>query len=152
EIRKANNAIAVSFVNLRTPRPAPRHDSMVLSLTGPKNKEMGCRRSRAGMPSIAEWLEELGLGEYAQRFADNGIDFSVLGNLSEQDLRELGVLLGHRRKLQAAVAGLPATAPGPAPPKATAAPTAKPVDAAERRQLTVMFCDLVGSTALSTKI
>src|SRR6516162_4535812 len=104
------------------------------------------------MQSIAEWLEELGLGEYAQRFAENGIDFSVLGHLSDQDLKDLGVLLGHRRKLQAAVGGLPAAAPSPAPPKATAAPTAKPEDAAERRQLTVMFCDLVGSTALSARI
>ena len=102
------------------------------------------------MQSIAEWLEELRLGEYAQRFAENGIDFSVLDHLSDQDLKDLGVLLGHRRKLQAAIAGLPGTAP--APPKAGAAPITMPKDAAERRQLTVMFIDLVGSTALSTKL
>jgi class 3 adenylate cyclase len=59
-------------------------------------------------------------------------------------------LLGHRRKLQAAIGGLPGAAP--APPKAAAAPIAKPEDAAERRQLTVMFCDLVGSTALSARL
>jgi hypothetical protein len=57
------------------------------------------------MQSIAAWLEELRLGEYAQRFAENGIDFSVLGHLSDQDLKDLGVLLGHRRKLQAAIVG-----------------------------------------------
>jgi class 3 adenylate cyclase len=102
------------------------------------------------MQSIAEWLEELGLGEYAQRFAENGIDSSVLGHLSDQDLKDLGVLLGHRRKLQAAIAGLPGAAP--APPQAAAAPTAEPEDAAERRQLTVMFCDLVGSTVLSARL
>jgi len=60
------------------------------------------------MRSIAEWLEELGLGEYAQRFAENGFDFFVLGHQSNQDLKDLGVLLGHRRKLRAAIAGLPA--------------------------------------------
>jgi len=102
------------------------------------------------MQSIAEWLEKLGLGEYAQRFAENGIDFSVLSHLSDQDLKDLGLLLGHRRKLQAAIAGLPNSAP--APLKTAAAPTTKPHDAAERRQLTVMFCDLVGSTALSARL
>jgi len=102
------------------------------------------------MQSIAEWLEELRLGEYAQRFAENGIDLSVLGHLSDQDLKDLGVLLGHRRKLQVAIAELPGAAP--APPKTAAAPAAKPEDAAERRQLTVMFCDLVGSTALSARL
>src|SRR5215467_4687277 len=118
----------------------------------PQKQRIGAQAIEAAMQSIAEWLEELGLGEYTQRFAENGIDFSVLGHLSDQDLKDLGLLLGHRRKLQAAVAGLPAAAPGPAPPKATAVPAAKHEDAAERRQLTVMFCDLVGSTALSTKI
>ena len=82
------------------------------------------------MPSIAEWLEGLGLGEYTQRFAENGIDFSVLGHLSDQDLKDLGVLLGHRRKLQAAIAGLPGAAP--APPQAAAAPIPKPEDASEK--------------------
>jgi hypothetical protein len=71
------------------------------------------------MQSIAEWLAGLGLGEYTQRFAENGIDFSVLGHLSDQDLKDLGVLLGHRRKLQAAIAGLPDSAP--APPETAAA-------------------------------
>jgi class 3 adenylate cyclase len=96
------------------------------------------------MQSIAEWLAGLGLGEYAQRFAENGIDFSALGHLSDQDLKDLGLLLGHRRKLQAAIAGLPDAAPAP--------PITKLEDAAERRHLTVMFCDLVGSTALSAQL
>jgi class 3 adenylate cyclase/predicted ATPase len=102
------------------------------------------------MQSMAGWLAELGLGEYTQCFAENGIDFSALGHLSDQDLKDLGMLLGHRRKLQAAIAGLPDTAP--APPKTAAAPMTKPEDAAERRHLTVMFCDLVGSTALSARL
>src|SRR6516165_10625032 len=115
----------------------------------PQKQRIGAQAIEAAMQSIAEWLEELGLGEYAQCFAENGIDFSAVGHLSDQDLKDLGVLLGHRRKLQAAIAGLSGAAP--APGKTAAAPIAKPKDAAERRQLTVIFCDLVGSTALSTR-
>src|SRR5262245_12388578 len=71
----------------------------------PQKQRIGAQAIEAAMQSIAEWLEELGLGEYAQRFAENGIDSSVLGHLSDQDLKDLGVLLGHRRKLQAAMPG-----------------------------------------------
>jgi len=85
------------------------------------------------MQSIAEWPEEVGLGEYAQHFAESGIDFSVLGHLSDQDLKDLGVLLGHRRKLQAAIGGLPGAAP--APPKTAAAPITKPETACKNRAL-----------------
>jgi class 3 adenylate cyclase len=101
------------------------------------------------MQSIAEWLEKLGLGQYAQRFAENGIDLSVLQDLTDQDLREVGVLLGHRRKILRAIRDLSGTSAAvTAPPaRVTTEPTRR--DDAERRQLTVMFCDLVGSTALS---
>jgi predicted ATPase/class 3 adenylate cyclase len=100
------------------------------------------------MRDIAEWLASIGLGEYAQRFADNAIDLSVIRDLTEQDLKDLGVLLGHRRKMLRAIAELDRTA---AAPIETAT---KPVlrDEAERRQLTVLFCDLVGSTALSARL
>src|SRR6266403_4635955 len=100
------------------------------------------------MKGIAEWLASLGLGEYAQRFADNAIDLSVIRDLTEQDLKDLGVLLGHRRKILRAIAELDAVAPAP-----TKTPT-EPVlrDEAERRHLTVMICDLVGSTALSARL
>jgi class 3 adenylate cyclase len=104
------------------------------------------------MQSIAEWLEELGLGEYAQRFAENGIDLSVLQDLTDQDLREVGVLLGHRRKILRAIrdpCGASSAVAAPSAPTATE-PTRQ--DDAERRQLTVMFTDLVGSTALSTML
>src|SRR5262249_46641066 len=97
----------------------------------PQKQRIGAQGIEAAMQSMAEWLEELGLGEYAQRFAENGIDSSVLGHLSDQDLKDLGVLLGHRRKLQAAIAGLPGAAP--APPQAAAAPLTMPKDNAERR-------------------
>jgi hypothetical protein len=92
------------------------------------------------------------MSEYAQRFAENGIDFSVLPDLTDQDLKDIGVLLGHRRKLLRAIAelnGVEKGAPKPDPPAATAV---APQDAAERRQVTVMFSDLVGSTALSARM
>ena len=66
------------------------------------------------MQQIADWLEKLGMSEYAQRFAENGIDVSVLRHLTDQDLKEIGVLLGHRRKMLAAIAELAGAAPGTA--------------------------------------
>jgi class 3 adenylate cyclase len=100
------------------------------------------------MQQVAAWLEKLGMSEYAGRFAENRIDFSVLRDLTDQDLKELGVVLGDRKKLLRAIGELDAVASeasGPAVPPASR-------DAAERRQLTLMFCDLVGSTALSTQL
>jgi class 3 adenylate cyclase/predicted ATPase len=99
---------------------------------------------------ITEWLALLGLSEYAQRFVENDIDVSVLRHLTDQDLKELGVSLGHRRKMQAAIVQFADAAP--VTPQAAAQPEPKPRDDAERRQLTVMFTDLVGSTALSTRL
>ncbi|MCP3370895.1 adenylate/guanylate cyclase domain-containing protein [Bradyrhizobium cajani] len=92
---------------------------------------------------IAEWLEKLELGQYAERFAQNGIDLGVLPELMDEDFDKLGVLLGHRRKMLRAIAELD--------PAALIASPAPPHDA-ERRHLTVMFCDLVGSTALSARL
>ena len=102
------------------------------------------------MQQIADWLEKLGMSEYAQRFAENGIDFSVLAHLTDQDLKDIGVLLGHRRKILAAITEITGTAP--AAPAPTPATEPKPQDTAERRQVTVMFSDLVGSTALSARM
>src|SRR6516162_5435051 len=98
------------------------------------------------MQQIADWLEKLGMSEYAQRFAENRIDFSVLPGLTDQDLKDLGVALGDRRKILRAIAGLKSTEAVASSP-ATEAVIARPQDAAERRQVTVMFSDLVGSTA-----
>jgi predicted ATPase/class 3 adenylate cyclase len=100
------------------------------------------------MTGIAEWLASIGLGEYAQRFGDNAIDLSVLRDLTEQDLKDLGVLLGHRRKMLRAIAELK----GDVLRTSQAGTKPAPRDGAERRQLTVMFCDLVGSTALSARL
>jgi class 3 adenylate cyclase/predicted ATPase len=103
------------------------------------------------MQQIADWLEKLGLGQYAQRFAENEIDVSVLRHLTDQDLREIGVPLGHRRKMLAAIReGVGSPTPAPVEPVTDFEPTRQ--NSAERRQITVMFSDLVGSTALSARM
>src|SRR5262252_5707395 len=104
------------------------------------------------MQPIAEWLEKLGLERYAERFAVNGIDLSDLRHLTDQDLKDIGVLLGHRRRMLAAISELAGAAPATPGPTITTAAPATSQDSAERRQLTVMFCDLVGSTELSGRL
>src|SRR6516225_6031494 len=96
---------------------------------------------------VGGWLRSLGLGQYEALFRASEIDADILSELSEVDLEKLGVPLGHRKRLLRAISGLAAETM--APPSASAG--ARPQDAAERRQLTVMFCDLVGSTALSVR-
>ena len=105
------------------------------------------------MKQIADWLEKLGLGQYAQRFAENDIDFDILSELTDQDLEKIGVTsLGHRRKLLRAIADLKGVEK--ITPAVADAPPATPraADTAERRQVTVLFSDLVGSTALSARM
>jgi class 3 adenylate cyclase len=105
------------------------------------------------MQQTADWLQKLGLGQYAQRFAENDISFAILPDLTDQDLKELGVAsLGHRRQLLRAITELKGGETGT--PKATSEHIAPvtPHDTAERRQVTVMFSDLVGSTALSARM
>src|SRR5215469_15377140 len=101
--------------------------------------------------TITEWLASLGMSEYAQRFADNRIDdVSILRDLTDQDLKDIGVPLGHRRKMLRAIAEMVDAAPTRMPSAPAPEPNLR--DDAERRQLTVMFTDLVGSTALSAKL
>ena len=95
---------------------------------------------------VAVWLRGLGLEQYETLFRENDIDAEVLSDLTDGDLEKIGVSLGHRKRLLKAVAAL--TRPPPAP-QAAATPILVAIDAAERRQLTVMFSDIVGSTALS---
>jgi len=107
-------------------------------------------------PTLAEWLGRHGLGQYAQRFAENNIDYSVLPDLTEDDLEKLGVLLGHRKKLLRAIGAVRARSQTRDTSKVSlagteATPPAQRRDA-EFRQITVMFCDLVGSTELSVKL
>ena len=104
---------------------------------------------------IAAWLRGLGLEQYEPAFRDNFVDADVLPDLTAEDLIGLGVTaIGHRRKLLAAIAALgvePTRDLAQPAASAASAPTSLPTIDAERRQLTVMFCDLVGSTALSTR-
>jgi class 3 adenylate cyclase/tetratricopeptide (TPR) repeat protein len=93
------------------------------------------------MQEIADWLEQLGMAEYVELFTENRIDFSVLCHLTDQDLKDIGIPLGHRRKILAAIGGL-----------AGAGAATLNTATAERRQITVMFSDLVGSTALSARM
>jgi class 3 adenylate cyclase/tetratricopeptide (TPR) repeat protein len=112
------------------------------------------------MTDIGAWLEGLGLGRYADAFAENDIDLDILADLSERDLLRLGVSLGDRKRLMRAIAALTGAEPDAVASSSTAAPgeprpppeTARPGHGAERRQLTVMFCDMVDSTALSARL
>src|ERR1700733_11451213 len=101
------------------------------------------------MQEVADWLKTLGMSEYAERFAESDIDVSVLRDLTDQDLKELGVTLGHRRKMLRAIAELAGVTPTSPQPALT---EPKSQESAERRQVTVMFSDLVGSTALSARM
>jgi class 3 adenylate cyclase/predicted ATPase len=99
---------------------------------------------------IAEWLRGLGLARYERAFRENAIDGALLPNLTAEDLRDLGItLVGHRRRLLDAIAALRKDASVPGDTGAPGQASARAV--AERRQLTLMFCDLVGSTALSVR-
>src|SRR5271165_4373014 len=100
---------------------------------------------------VGDWLRSLGLSQYGAAFRENGVDADVLVDLSVADLEKLGVLpLGHRKRLLRAIAGLSTSAAGSSPsPAVNSRPAA---DTAERRQLTVMFCDPVGSTELAARL
>src|SRR6516225_3895203 len=111
------------------------------------------------MQQIADWLQKLGLGQYGQRFAENDISFSILPDLTDQDLKEIGVSLGHRRQLLREIANLtktgdaaPSAPSRPAPPIAAPIVTPPAEAAGERRYITVMFCDLVDSTGIAAKL
>src|SRR5215471_20514575 len=108
-------------------------------------------RFRTTPMDVAEWLPGLGLGQYALVFRDNDIDGEVLRRLTAEDLRDLGVAsIGHRRRLLDAIVAL---GEGQLAEGRQSAPeTRDPAGEAERRQLTVMFCDLVGSTSLSSRL
>ena len=114
---------------------------------------------------VAAWLKNLGLGQYEAAFRDNAIDGDLLASLTTEDLKDLGVtIVGHRRKLLDAIAALGAESKPAPPPATTGEPATLPARAvpsgpqprrgadAERRPITVMFCDLVGSTSLAAKL
>ena len=104
---------------------------------------------------LVVWLRSLGLGKYEAAFRENEIDETVLPSLTHETLKELGVTaVGHRLKLLDAIAALRSEGKPSAvdPATTSSAPSAYPEDRAERRQVTVMFSDLVGSTALSARV
>jgi class 3 adenylate cyclase len=113
----------------------------------PKDDPFGARGSAA--MDVGDWLRSLGLGRYEAVFRASEIDADILPELTEVDLEKLGVPLGHRKRLLRAISGLTAAETSAAPSASTGS---RPQDAAERRQLTVMFCDLVGSTPLSARL
>src|SRR6266478_53047 len=121
---------------------------------GSKNGCNACLRSLTeATMDVAAWLSNLGLERYKQAFEDNAIDFALLSKLTADDLRDIGITaVGDRRRLLEAIAALQEKSRGrgakPEPPTAS---VSRPRDA-ERRQLTVMFVDLVGSTALSARL
>jgi class 3 adenylate cyclase/tetratricopeptide (TPR) repeat protein len=107
--------------------------------------------------NVRVWLRSLGLGQYEEKFRENKIDFDVLANLTDGDLQELGLPLGDRRRLLRAIAELGAQQPPTTQARRTPAAPAPAqsfaqLDSAERRHLTVMFCDLVGSTELAAAL
>jgi SAM domain (Sterile alpha motif) len=99
---------------------------------------------------LGGWLRSLGLEQYEAAFSETAIDDTVLSGLTDDHLREIGIPLGARIKLLRAIAALPERTE--TIPTTNAERARPPVEGAERRQLTVMFCDLVGSTALSTSM
>src|SRR5213595_2097521 len=117
----------------------------------PKAGVLPLLRAEDHRMDVAAWLRGLGLEQYAPAFRDNDVDGEVLPELTADDLISIGVTsVGHRRKLLAAIASLGTTSPAAT---VMAAPRDAPAPAdAERRQLTVMFCDLVGSTSLSSRL
>jgi len=100
---------------------------------------------------IGDWLRELALPEYEAVFRANAVDLQALPELTETDLEKLGVLLGHRKRMLRAIAGFEVPSPPVSSLPAQVEP-ALPQHGAQRRQLTVMFCDLVGSTPLSARL
>jgi hypothetical protein len=99
---------------------------------------------------VGDWLRSLGLGQYETLFRENDIDAEVLSDLSDGDLEKFGVSFGHRKRLLKAITNLAAAQPGAN--RATLVPPPTAINSAERRPITVMFCDLVDSTSLAARL
>src|SRR6516162_8070994 len=105
------------------------------------------------MNVVRHWLEEIGLSQYADAFEANDIDIELLTEVDDQLLKDIGVSsAGHRLRLRDAIAKLAPTSIAEANAASAGAATEASATSAERRQLTVMFCDLVGSTAMAARL
>src|SRR5215471_17267362 len=105
------------------------------------------------MSAVRKWLEAISLGQYADAFEANDIDMDLLSQVDDQMLKDIGVSsAGHRLRIRNAIAKLTPTSAVEANASAAVAAPEEPSPSAERRQLTVMFCDLVGSTELSARL
>ena len=110
------------------------------------------------MQTVEDWLSQLGLGKYVEAFVQNDVDLRALPHVTEADLQELGVSLGHRKIILAAINELGQPKLDGLPPNSLHAEKSEPLaealtePAADRRLLSVLFCDLVGSTALSARL
>src|SRR5262249_161624 len=120
-----------------------RHHGELNGLVPAKGHAPPDALERPSMTGTEAWLEQLGLSQYTEIFAKEAIDFDVLSDLTEDDLEKLDIPLGHRKRLLKAIAALHGNAPEQqVTPPGRSSP--------ERRQLTMLFCDLVGSTALAS--
>jgi hypothetical protein len=123
---------------------------MAGAMTQPFSKTAAQQEPRGLNLDMDGWLRGIGLPQYSEMFRANDIDGELLRRLTNDDLKDIGVgSFGHRKKLLEAIVELAGAVPVPAPPTLT---EPKPQDSAERRQVTVMFSDLVGSTALSARM
>src|SRR5215470_15451797 len=134
----------------RTRRTRSWHSGTFRTSTS-SNAPAGCLEGEeVQVMDVAAWLRNLGLERYESLFRDHRIDWDVLPQLTSEDLKEIGVLpIGHRRRLLHAIATFGSKLPASA---ASAAAPGESAQVGERRQLTVMFCDLVGSTALASRL
>src|SRR5262249_55260984 len=151
-----NSTCARSRQYCKLPAVRPRRNditcgpSRVISRSLRRGASVKITGERPAMTSAATWLEELGLGEYARVFAEQAIDAEVLPDLTDSDLEKLGIPLGHRRRILRSIAAR--VGGDPVAETARAVVPAALHSAAERRQLTVLFCDLVGSTVLAAQL
>ena len=141
--RRWRTALRRCLPNQSTSRRSAAKSTCVLNAPHDAVRGRRCSRLPTGSKSSA-------CPSTRERFAENGINVAALPHLTDQDLKDIGVLLGHRRIMLAAISKLAGAAA--ATPEPTAQVEPKPQDFAERRQVTVMFSDLVGSTALSARM
>ena len=159
---KKLNALLLETLNGHRCQPSTGCNACASRINSPSDIEAKKYNPKGSVQQIADWLGQLGLGQYAQRFAENEIDVSVLRHLTDQDLKDIGIPLGHRRKLLAAISGIfgkcgrragarhAGADSGAAPPPIVA--RCRRSRSVKRRYLTVMFCDLVDSTGISAKL